>query len=123
MAQQVTNCLAARSALRSVSLLPNRQVELAWDRVTVTMRLPDLIVLNNTLRDWMEDLQRTCAQVYTLSLDSCVLFIHSYDLYCFCDMVHEATEQLPRRVVRWADVQVRIAPYNQQAKIGCFTPN
>lgn len=125
MDYRVSNRLSASNASRSVTLLPNQQVELVWDHLIMVMRLPDLIVLNNALRQHMEDVNREWVEIYRLSLNACVLFIHGDDLYRFCDMVQEATEQLPRRTVRWTDLEIRLAPYtaNQRTNVDCFSRN
>lgn|GEM_PF-1511971 len=125
MDRNVSNRLSKSSASRSVTLLQNQQVALAWDCVTLAMRMADLIVLNNTLKTWMENREREWVEVYRLSLNDSVLFIDCNDLYRFCAMIQEATEQLPRRTVRWADSTIRIAPYatEQTVNVGCFSRN
>lgn len=123
MKDRVSNRLAESSASRAVSLLANKQVELNWDHITLSMQMADLLVLNQVLRKWMEAVDREWVEIYRLTLNDCVLFIHSDDLYRFCAMVQEAAEKLPRRTVRWTDVTVRLAPYTveQSTSIGCFS--
>lgn len=125
MSDHVSKRLAENSASRTVSLLANRQVELRWDQVAVLMQMADLLVLYQTLRVWLDTEEREWVEIYRLTLNDCVLFIHSDDVDGFCAMVQVATEQLPRRTVRWADVAVRLAPYTsvQEAKMGCFSCN
>lgn len=117
--------LAESSASRTVSLLANKQVELRWDQVTLTMRMVDLLVLHQTLHTWLDTVDREWVEIYRLTLNDCVLFVHSNDVYGFCAMVYAAVEQLPRRTVRWADVIVRFVPYtvDEAANIGCFSCN
>lgn len=117
--------LATNSAARTVSLLSNKQVELCWDRVTVSMQMADLLILDQTLHTWLETADWDWEEIYRLSLNDCVLFIYGDDLYRFCTMVQEAVAQLPRRTVRWADVTIRLAPYtvDEVANIGCFSCN
>lgn len=125
MKDRVSNRLAESSASRAVSLLANKQVELNWDHTTLSMQMADLLVLNQVLREWMEAVDREWVEIYRLTLNDCVLFIRGDDLYGFCAMVQEAAEQLPRRIVRWTDLTVRLAPYTveQPTSIGCFSWN
>lgn len=117
--------LAESGASRTVSLLSNKQIELRWDQVILSMRMADLLVLNKELRTWMEAVDREWVELYRLSLNDCVLFIRGDDVYRFCALVQEATEQLPRRTVRWADLTVQLAPYtaDQVTGVGCFSCN
>ena len=125
MSDRLSNRLAEHSASRTVTLLANKQVELCWDQVALAMQMTDLLVLNQTVRAWMDIVEREWVEIYRLTLNDCVLFIHSDDVCGFCAMVQAAAEQLPRRTVRWADVTVRLAPYtvDQEAMMGCFSSN
>jgi hypothetical protein len=125
MDQKVIDCLSKSSEQRALDLLQNGQVELSWDRTVIRMRTTDLIVLNKALRDWMDDPDRDWTQTYSLWLNDEVLFLRWNDLYKFCAMVHEAIEQLPRRFVRWVDLDVRIVPCSpgHHNSNGRFSPN
>lgn len=102
--------LAASRELGSVHRLRTGQIELLWNGVSVPLRVADLIVLNNTLQTEMGDVSRPWASTYALVLNECRLFINHDALYEFCAMVQQAAEQIARRVVRWADVEVSLVP-------------
>lgn len=125
MKGRVANRLAENSASRTVSLLANKQVELRWDQVTLSMQMADLLVLHQTLCTWMATADWDWVEIYRLSLNDCVLFVYGDDGDAFCAMVQAAVAQLPRRTVRWADVTIRLGPYtvDAAANIGCFSCN
>ena len=125
MEQKVIESLARSTDCRAVELRQGGQVELSWDRIRMCLRTTDLIVLNNALRAWMDDPDRDWAQTYSLVLNDCTMFIESDDLYRFCAMIDEATDQLPRRTVRWADLRVRIVLVTALRRnvIPWFSPN
>lgn len=111
MNAKVVECLAAQSEGRTVNLLQNRQVRLQWDRIVLQLRMVDLLILNRALHAWLDDPQRAWSRTYVVELNEYKLFIAGEDLYHFCAMVQAASEQLPRRTVRWADLTVTITPY------------
>ncbi len=125
MDHRVIGRLSESSECRAVDLLQNGQIALCWDRTVLRMRTVDLVVLNNALRSWAEEHDRDGAQMYTLSFNSYTMFVGNDDLYRFCAMVDEATEQLPRRIVRWIDLDIRIVPFTaaHHKGIPCFSPN
>lgn len=102
--------ISGSNEARCVTILPGHQAELTWDRVQIPMRTVDLLVLHDALRMWMERAERKWAETYVLSLNDCKLFIHHDDLYRFCAMIQAAVDEVPRRVVRWADLSVELTP-------------
>lgn len=94
---------------RSIQLLPSSHVALKWDIFQLEMRVADLIVLHESLDDWQLDADWSPA--YTLWLNLEPFFFKQPDFVAFCNMVETAFQQLPRRVVRWADLRVRIEPF------------
>lgn len=122
-------------------------IELAWDRVVVQMRVTDLLVLDRTLRAWIaadldadwhadadgdfsptdfsptEDrpawqlLPVDCTQPYILSLNQQCILIKEQELIGFCALVADAVEQLPRRTVRWAELDVQLLPLSKAASV------
>ena len=124
MNQKVKERLSESSDRRAVDRLHNGQVLLNWDHTMLRMRVTDLIVLSNALRRWMENPDRDWAQTYSLLLNDCTMFMKHNDLVCLCAMVQDATEQLSRYLVRWADLNVRIVPYTGDPRgIPCLSPN
>lgn len=124
MNAKVVGCLAAQSDARTVNLLQNRQVRLHWDRLIIQLRMADLLVLNHALQTWMDDVDRVWASTYVVALNEYKLFLDSNAIYHFCAMVAEATQQLPRRTVRWADLTVTITPYAvEKLSMGSFSRN
>jgi hypothetical protein len=95
---------------RSIKVLPNGQVTLCWEWSVLHMRVADLLVLRRALRSWRENGEQNWAQPYILWLNDCAMFFEYDDLYHFCAMVEQAAEELPDRVVRWADLNVRLVP-------------
>jgi hypothetical protein len=100
---------ASREA-RSISLLRNSHVELVWDKVVVSLRQADLVVIHTTLRQWMSEGERDGVATYLLTLNQCRIPLAAVDLYHFCSMVEDAVAQLPRQSVRWPDLEVHIEP-------------
>lgn len=128
MNAKVVECLAAQSEGRTINLLQNRQVRLQWDRIVLQLRMVDLLILNQALHAWLDDPQRAWARTYRLALNEYNLFLTGEDLYHFCAIVQAASEQLPRRTVRWADLTVTITPYGtpgvgEQWAMGSFSCN
>jgi hypothetical protein len=122
--QKTLNCLATGNAARTVHLLQNRQVALQWERVTLYMRMTDLLTLNSALRTFRADPDRPWAATYVVALNNRRFFLHHDELYPFCALVQEATEQLPRRTVRWVDFAVSITPYSgESSAVGSFSAN
>jgi Fe-S-cluster formation regulator IscX/YfhJ len=124
--QRMVVRLSEISERRRIDRLQNGQVELYWDQCVLRMRTTDLAVLNSVLQSWMEEPDRNWGQTYSLWLGDYVMFLQWSDLHSFCAMVHEASEQLPRRSVRWIDLNVLIAPYNvweHSNRSGCFSLN
>jgi hypothetical protein len=95
---------------RSVEVSPGGQVILCWEWSVLHMRVADLLVLRRALRNSREDGAQNWAQPYILWLNDCAMFLKYDDLYHFCAMVEQAAEELPDRVVRWADLNVRLVP-------------
>lgn len=108
-----------------VELLRNGQVTLCWESTVVQMRIADLLVLNRALRVWVEAGEQNCAQQYILWLNDCAMFLRYDNLYRFCAMIDEAAAQAPNRVVRWADLSVRLVPFGvtDHRKSHCFSLN
>ena len=108
--------------LRLVHLLAYQQIDLQWERLIVTMRTADLLVLHQALQKYRVAVAREWVELYRLSLNDCVLFIRGDDLYHFCALVQGTVEHLPRRTVRWTDLQVQVAPYAADGlpNVGCF---
>lgn len=107
--------LAESHELGSVHRLRTGQIELLWNGTSVPLRVADLLVLDKALQAQMGDVNRPWATTYALVLkapvpNECRLFIEHDELYELCAMVHEAAEQIPRRVVRWADLEVTLVP-------------
>jgi hypothetical protein len=109
----------------SVEVLPTGQVILCWEWTVVHMRVADLLVLNRTLRNWMENRGRDWANEYILWLNDCAMFLKEENLYRFCAMIDEAAAQFPNRVVRWTDLNVQLLPLGvaDDRRNHCFSPN
>jgi hypothetical protein len=109
----------------SVEVLPSGQVILCWEWTVVHMRVADLLVLNRALRNWMENRGRDWANEYILLLNDCAMFLTEETVHRFCAMIDEAAAQIPNRVVRWADLKVRLLPLGvmDSCKIHCFSTN
>ncbi len=127
---RVLDCLAASGEGRSFQRLCNGQIELSWAGVTLFLRLADLLVLDESLRAWIGNMERPWSDSYVLSLryaasPPCCFYLHHDDLYAFCTLVDEAVQRLPHRVVRWADLAVDIQPWNGEysAAQGSFSAN
>lgn len=65
---RVLNCLSEDSDSRSIQWLCNGQIELRWEGVTLFLRVADLLVLDKSLRQWMDDVDRAWCDAYALSL-------------------------------------------------------
>jgi len=124
MNAKVVECLAAQSEARTVNLLQNRQVRLCWDHVVLQLRMVDLLILDRALQAWIADPMREWARTYVVALNEYKFFLEGEALYHFCAMVQAASEQLPRRTVRWADLTVTISPYGGgHGVMGSFSLN
>jgi len=115
MNYEVIERLSESSESRAVNLLQSGQIELAWDRTTITMRTVDLLVLDRELRGWMQSDRQGWTESYQISLNDCWLLLLDDDLFHFCALIQEAVERIPRRVVRWADVSVQLTAHGQHA--------
>lgn len=133
----------AGSGTRTISLLSNRQlIEMRWDRMVVQLRATDLLVLDRTLRAWLwgeydeasetngddascPDAERPgwqllpydCTQPYILSLNHQCILIREQEVVGFCALVADAVAQLPRRTVRWVELDVQLLPLSQAASV------
>jgi hypothetical protein len=109
----------------SVEVLPNGQVILCWDWTVVHMRVADLLVLNRSLRSWMENRGRDWANEYILLLNNCPIILSEENVHRFCAMIDEAAAQFPNRMVRWTDLNVQLFPLGvaDDRNRPCFSPN
>jgi hypothetical protein len=125
VSQNLLANLPKRRELCSVEVHRNGQVTLWWELTVLQMRMADLLVLNRALRVWVEAGEQNCAQQYILWLNDCAMFLRCDNLYRFCAMIDEAAAQAPNRVVRWADLTVRLVPLGATdgRKNHCFSLN
>ena len=127
---RVLDCLSTCGAERSIQRLCNGQIELNWAGITLFLRMADLLVLDESLRAWMGNVERPWSDSYALSLryaasSPCCFYLRHDELHAFCTLVNEAAQRLPHRVVRWADLTVDVQPWHGEyaAPQGSFSAN
>ncbi|MEM7801597.1 MAG: hypothetical protein AAF633_20545 [Chloroflexota bacterium] len=97
----------------AVVILSDNHVQLRWGWTYFKMRMADLLVLNQVIQDWLEAYSDSLSDYdrVNLRLDEERIYLSTQDFIDLCDMVEEAIEVLPRKVVRWIDLDVEITPF------------
>lgn len=112
LVQTRCECLSRVGQNRAVAQLSSQQVVIRWDRLSFQLRPIDLCVIKQEL----EQLIKACCvekeEDYILFLNEHLLYLSRTDLNDFYTMVCDATEQLPRFVIRWKEVRVMLRPYD-----------
>lgn len=99
--------LAFIEQTQRIILQPNTRVELHWRKLAIEMRMADLIVLNQALQQ-----STTITDAATIWLNRDPIYLTATDLAQFRQLVGDATASLPRKTVRWADLQVTVEPHD-----------
>lgn len=110
-AYEAVTTLAKHGTRRSVKLLRNRQLDLQWDYLIVRLQMSDLLVLQQALQRWELEMGWDFAAGYLLWLDNHSVSVSRQDAESLNRLLAEAAAQLPRQVVRWANLQVRLEPH------------
>ncbi len=100
--------LAQTGIGRAIHRLSGGQIELRWDHLVLHMRPADLLVLHQALLRFAEATGREWTSDYCIEMGFQTILLNRVELAEFARMVHQAAESLPRRVVHWTDIPVRI---------------
>lgn len=101
--------LAEVQTWRTIDLLPNSHIELNWDWTVLEMRTADLLVMHQALANWFEQSDQF-SDFYALYLGDEHIVMSEHDLAELYQLVCESIKELPRRTIRWIDIQFKIIP-------------
>lgn len=109
--------------MRSIDRLSDGQLELRWDHLVIRLRPVDLLVLHQTLLRFAEATGQEWTSDHCIELGPQIIMVQSSEFAAFAEMVYQAAEALPRRVVHWSDISVRINPIQKGTQIAHLSLN
>ncbi len=115
--------LASSLEHQQIALRRDSNITLTWNYYVIEMRMVDLLVLRQTLDEFSAE--NSQPQSVLIRLNELTLNFTSDEFSEFHALVCQAAAELPRQIVRWADLKITIHPHqaNRQNGLTQFSIN